>query len=220
MAKKVGVLLSGCGFMDGAEIHEAVLTLLALDQRGVAYTCCAPNIPQAAVMNHATREPVRETRNVLHEAARIARGDIRDVAKMKAAEFDALLIPGGFGAARNLCNFAEQGADCTVDPGVERLIGDFLRAKKPIGAICIAPALLAKVCQKHGISAKLTIGNDAGTAKALTALGCVHENHPTTEIAVDTTHKIVSTPAYMLGPGPAAVWEGIRKLVDKVLELA
>jgi enhancing lycopene biosynthesis protein 2 len=216
---RVGVLLSGCGFLDGAEIHEAVLTLLALDQRKATIICCAPSIYQAAVVDHQTKATTSEKRNVLKEAARIARGEIKDVSTVKAADLDALLIPGGFGAARNLCNFADAGPDCTVDPDVERLIGDMLTQRKPIGAICIAPALLARVAGQHGIKAKVTIGTDAGTAKAIRAMGGVHENRTVTEIAVDEQHKIVTTPAYMLGPGPAAVFEGIRKLVEQVLRM-
>ena len=215
---KVAVLLSGCGFLDGAEVHEAVLTLLALDQRQATILCCAPNI-DAAEIDHLTRKPTGAKRNVLREAARIARGEIRDVARVKAAEIDALILPGGYGAAKNLSNFADKGADCTVNPDVERLVGDCLSQRKPVGAICIAPATLARIAGKRGIKAKLTIGNDPGTAQAIVALGCSHENQPVTGIAVDADHKIVSTPAYMLGPGPAAVYEGIRKLVDKVLAL-
>lgn len=217
---KVGVLLSGCGFLDGAEIHEAVLTLLALDQAGAKAVCCAPNCDQAAVVDHFTRQPARETRNVLHESARIARGEIHDVAHVRAADIDALILPGGFGAARNLCTFAAEGADCRVQPDVERLIGDCLTARKPVAAICIAPALLARVAGKRGLKLKLTIGNDAGTAKAIVQMGCVHETCPVTEHRVDRENRVVSTPAYMLGRGPAEVFEGIRRTVQEVLAMA
>jgi enhancing lycopene biosynthesis protein 2 len=215
----VGVLLSGCGFLDGAEIHEAVLTLLALDQKGATAVCCAPNIAQAAVVDHQTQKQAGETRNVLTESARIARGAIRDLATVHAAELDALILPGGFGAAKNLSNLAEKGPAGTVHPEVERLIGEFLQARKPIGAICIAPAVLARVAGARGVKAALTIGNDAEIAKAITAMGCYHENRPTTDIMIDADHRIVTTPAYMLGPGPAAVFEGIRKLVDQILAM-
>jgi len=217
---KVGVVLSGCGFLDGAEIHESVLTLLALDQQGAQYICCAPDINVTQVVDHQTQQPANETRNVLKESARIARCEIKDVADVRAADLDALILPGGFGAAKNLCRFADEGPECTVNPDVEKLVGDMLDQKKPVGAICIAPALLARIAGKRGIQAKLTIGNDSGTAGAITAMGCVHEDCPVTEFAVDAEHKVVSTPAYMLGQGPADVFEGIRKLVDKVLELA
>ena len=216
---KVGVLLSGCGFLDGAEIHESVLTLLALDQRGATAVCCAPNANQAAVVDHETRRPTSETRNMLKEAARIARGAIRDVAAVKAAELDALILPGGFGAAKNLCSFADQGANCTVHPDVDRLVSDCLAQRKPVGAICIAPALLARIAGRRGTTVKVTIGNDPGTAGAIVAMGGRHENQPVTDIAVDADYKVVTTPAYMLGPGPAAVFEGIRKLVDQVLAM-
>ena len=215
---KVGVILAGCGFKDGAEIHEATFTLLELNRRGATYACCAPNAPVKQVVDHQTGEPVGETRNILKEAARIARSEITDVAKVRAADLDALIMPGGFGAARNLCSFADEGPNCTVNADVEKLVGDMLTAKKPIGAICIAPALLARVCGKRGIKAKITIGNDAGTAQAIEAMGCVHENCAVDECCTDEEHKIVTTPAYMLGPGPAAIHAGIAKLVEKVLQ--
>ena len=216
---KVGVLLSGCGFLDGAEIHESVFTLLTLDQQQATIVCCAPNINQPAVVDHQTSQPTKETRNVLKEAARIARCEIQDVAEIKAADLDALVIPGGFGAAKNLCDFADKGPDCSVLPQVEKLIGDMLEQHKPVGAICIAPALLARVAGQRGIKAKLTIGNDPQTAGALEKMGCLHETCPVTECFVDQQNKIVTTPAYMLGPGPAQVHEGIRKLVERVMGL-
>jgi len=217
---RVGVLLSGCGFLDGAEIHEAVLTLLELDRRGATIVCCAPDVAVRQVVDHQSQQPSRENRNVLKEAARIARGDIRDVSALRAADLDALIVPGGFGAAKNLCSFADDGPNCTVEPGVEKLIGDMLAAGKPIGAICIAPALIARVAGKRGIRARLTIGNDPATAGAIEKMGCVHENCAVTECCVDAANRIVTTPAYMLGPGPAAIAEGIGRLVAKVLELA
>jgi enhancing lycopene biosynthesis protein 2 len=215
---KVGVLLSGCGVFDGSEIHEAVLTLLALNQAGAQVICCAPNIDCDEV-DHLTKKPTGHKRNVLRESARIARGEIRDLATVQAAELDALILPGGFGAAKNLSDFAGQGPKCRVHGDVARLVGDCLAQRKPVGAICIAPATLARIAGQRGVAATLTIGNDAGTAQAITAMGCKHENQPVTEICVDAAHRIVSTPAYMLGPGPAAVNEGIHKLVQKVLEL-
>lgn len=216
---KVAVCLSGCGVFDGAEITESVLTLLALDQSGARATCCAPNIDQAAVIDHTTKQPTGEKRNVMVEAARIARGEIRDLATIKSTDFDALVFPGGFGAAKNLCNFADKGPDCSVHPEVERVVGEFLAAGKPIGVICIAPAMLARIVGKKGIAAKLTIGTDAGTAAAIGKMGATHQNCPVTEFVVDAEHRIVSTPAYMLGKGPAEVFEGIRKLIGEVLRL-
>ncbi|MCG3125954.1 MAG: Glyoxalase ElbB [Phycisphaerae bacterium] len=219
MSRKVGVLLSGCGFRDGAEIHESVLTLLALDQRGATPVCCAPDVDQPAVIDHLSGKQVGERRNVLRESARIARGEIQDVARVRATDLDALIIPGGFGAAKNLCNFAEAGADCSVNPAVEKLVGDMLAARRPVGAICIAPALLARIAGRRDLHATLTIGNDERTAAAIRQMGCTHQACVVTEMAADEPHRIVTTPAYMLGPGPAAVFEGIRKLVDRILAM-
>jgi enhancing lycopene biosynthesis protein 2 len=216
---KVGVVLSGCGFLDGAEIHESVLTLLELDRRGAAIICCAPRTDVKQVIDHETQQPAGETRNVLKEAARIARCEITDVAEVRADELDALVLPGGFGAAKNLCTFADDGAECAVDPGVERLVGEMLDQKKPVGAICIAPALLARIAGKRGIKVRLTTGNDPTTAGAIKAMGCEHEECPVDEYVMDAENKVISTPAYMLGPGPAAVHAGIEKLVDKLLEM-
>jgi enhancing lycopene biosynthesis protein 2 len=215
----VGVLLSGCGVYDGAEIHESVLTLLALDQAGARIMCCAPNIEQSAVIDHRTQRPVSETRNVLTEAARIARGEIRDLAEVRADDLQALIVPGGYGAAINLSNFAQAGAECSVNPDVERLVGECLAARKPVGALCIAPTVVARIAAKRGISVRLTIGNDPDTAEKIAGMGCTHEQQPATGITVDSDHMVVSTPAYMVGSGPAEVFEGIRKLVGKVLEM-
>jgi enhancing lycopene biosynthesis protein 2 len=216
---KVGVLLSGCGFLDGAEIHEAVLTLLALNQRGAEILCCAPDIDQADVIDHVQQQPAAETRNVMRESARIARGEIRDVATVRPAALDAIILPGGFGAAKNLCTFAKDGANCSVNPDIEKLLSGMLAQRKPIGAICIAPALLARLAGRQRPGATLTIGSDPGVAAAIDAMGCAHRACAVTECVVDRANKLVTTPAYMLGQGPAEVFEGIRKLVDEVLAL-
>lgn len=219
MAKtRVGVLLSGCGVYDGAEIHEAVITLLALDRAGAEILCMAPNVDQLHVINHLTGEVVAgERRNVLVEAARIARGKIRDLATVQAEELDALILPGGFGAAKNLCDFALKGADCNVHPEVARLVQAVHEAGKPIGAICIAPALVAKLLgQEHP---KLTIGTDRDTAAALEKMGACHENCGVEGVVVDREHKLVTTPAYMLAQSIAQAAAGIEKLVTEVLAL-
>jgi len=216
MAKRIGVLLSGCGYLDGAEIHEATLTLYFLDKAGAEIIPMAPHKPQADVVNHQQGEPTGETRNVLTEAARISRGNMKDVAQVSVDDLDALIIPGGFGAAKNLCTFAKDGPDCDVDPGVEKLVRGMHTANKPIGALCIAPTLIAKLLgPDHHV--EVTIGNDEGTAKAIESLGAKHTNKAVEEIVVDDGNKVVSTPCYMLGPGPAAVGAGIEKLVDKIL---
>jgi enhancing lycopene biosynthesis protein 2 len=217
--KKIAVCLSGCGFLDGAEIHESVLTLLAIDQAGAKAVCCAPDVAQAGVVNHVTHKAGEGMRNVLVESARIARGEIKNVRDMKAADVDALIFPGGFGAAKNLCTFAGEGAKCSVNADVERFAEEILNAKKPIGAICIAPALLARIVGKRDLHPEMTIGTDQATAAAINEMGARHVACEVTNMVVDERHKIVSTPAYMLGKGPAEVFEGIRKLVNEVIRL-
>lgn len=218
---KVAVCLSGCGVFDGSEIHEAVLTLLAIDQAGARYLCCAPNLEQPVVVNHLTRNPAPgERRNVLVESARIARGEIQDLADVHACDVDALIFPGGFGAARNLSSFAVDGADCTVHPEVERLVGEMIDAGKPIGAICIAPATLARVLGNRGLAAQVTIGTDPQTASAIEKMGVRHLDCVCTSFVVDSAHRVVTTPAYMLAKGPAEVFEGVKGLVGEVVRLA
>ncbi|MEK1942686.1 MAG: isoprenoid biosynthesis glyoxalase ElbB [Pseudomonas sp.] len=217
MHKKVAVILSGCGVYDGAEIYESVITLLRLDQRGVEVKCFAPNIAQHHVINHLTGEEMPETRNVLVEAARIARGEIADVREANAEDFDALIVPGGFGAAKNLSDFAVNGAQLTVQPEVLALAQAFAAAQKPIGLICIAPALAAKI---FGPGVICTIGNDADTAAALGEMGAHHEDCAVDDIVEDENHKLVTTPAYMLANSISEAASGINKLVDRVLELS
>jgi len=215
---RIGVLLSGCGVFDGSEIHEAVLTLLALDRAGAEVICMAPDEDQLHVIDHRTQEVTGETRNVLTESARIARGEIRSLADVKADDLDGLIIPGGFGAAKNLSDFAVKGPDATPHPEVQRLLEALADAGKPIGAICIAPATLTRVLS--GRRPEVTIGTDAGTAAAIESMGGVHRICTVDQIHVDEQNRIVSTPAYMLGPGIKDVAEGIQKLVDKVLEFS
>ena len=216
MSKKIAVILSGCGVYDGAEIHESVITLLRLDQRGAQVECFAPNIPQLHVINHLTGEEMPESRNVLVESARIARGAVKDISEANAADFDALIVPGGFGAAKNLSNFAVEGAGCSVNPQVLELAEAFAEAGKPIGLICISPALAAKI---YGPGVTCTIGNDADTAAALDKMGATHHECAVDDIVEDKARKLVTTPAYMLGKNISEVASGINKLVDRVLEL-
>ena len=217
MGKKVGVLLSGCGVFDGSEIHESVLTLLKLDQAGAEIVAVAPDVAQLKVVNHAKGEDVSESRNVLDEASRISRGDIKNVAEVKAADLDALIIPGGFGAALNLCTFAVSGPEGEVNADVKAFIKDCFDSKIPIGAMCIAPALVALALPESGL--KLTIGNDPGVASGIGALGHEHVECATSDIVVDEANKIVTTPAYMTAGGIAEAFDGISKLVDEVLSI-
>jgi enhancing lycopene biosynthesis protein 2 len=216
--KKIAVILSGSGVYDGSELHEAVLTLLAIEQNGASYRCFAPNIEQHHVVNHLTSEVSEtETRNVLVESARIARGDIEDVKELYVDEFDAVILPGGFGAAKNLCDFAINGTDCLVNEDVLVKCQAFAKASKPAGYMCIAPALMPFV---YGEGVKATIGRDPGTAEAMVAMGAEHVKCDVDEIVVDDACKVVSTPAYMLASNISEAASGINKLVAKVVELA
>jgi len=213
----IGVLLSGCGVYDGSEIHEAVLTLLALDRAGAEIICMAPDMDQFDVINHLTGQPMSEKRNVLVESARIARGEIQNVRNFKASDLDGLILPGGYGAAKNLSDFAVKGTEAEVHPDVKRLLLDMVQAGKPIGAICIAPATLTKALS--GKNPAVTIGNDPTTVTAIEDMGGKHHLATVEDIIVDFQNKIVTTPAYMLGPSIRNVAAGIEKLVLKVLEL-
>ena len=217
--KRIGVLLSGCGVFDGSEIHEATLTLYFLDKEGAEIICMAPDKDQRDVINHVSGEPAAEKRNVMTEAARIARGKIRDVRTVKAEELDALVVPGGFGAAKNLCSFAVDGADCKVDENVEALLRELHKNKKPIGALCIAPAVIAGVFGKT-CAPEITIGGDASTAGKMEAMGARHKTAAADEIVVDSENRIVTTPCYMLAQSIKEVGAGIEKLAAKIMEMA
>ncbi len=217
--KKVAVILSGCGVFDGAEIHESVLTLLALDRANAKVTCAAPDVPQHHVVNHLTQQPVPgEQRNVLVESARIVRGNIIPLSRLKAADVDAIILPGGFGAAKNLCSFALAGEDFTVHPEVAKVLQEAHKLGKPLGFVCIAPAVAAKLFGAEKL--EFTIGNDAGTAQALQAAGGRHVNCAVHNVVVDRRLKIATTPAYMLANRITEAEAGINKLVQAVLEMA
>ncbi|ABC24026.1 isoprenoid biosynthesis glyoxalase ElbB [Rhodospirillum rubrum] len=212
---RFAVLLSGCGVFDGAEIHESVLTLLAIDRQGGVARCFAPDRPQYHVIDHRSGQPTGETRNVLCESARIARGAIDDLADFDPAAFDALILPGGFGAAKNLCSFAIDGADCAVDPTVERALRAARAAGLAIGALCIAPVVLARVFGE-GV---LTIGSDAATAEAITALGAHHQKATHAEVVVDRALRLVSSPCYMLDASISQIAEGAENTVKALIAL-
>lgn len=217
--KRVAVILSGCGVYDGAEIREAVFTLLALDRVEAKVQCFAPDIEQAHVVNHLTGEPMKPGRNVLQESARIARGDIKPLAEIELSEFDAVLLPGGFGAAKNLCNFAYEGADMEVIPELASLLKSAHEAGKVLGFACIAPAIAAKVFGEDGV--RFTIGNDEDTAETLSSFGGEHCDKEVTEIVVDEKLRIVTTPAYMYGDARLSdVYAGIENWVKAVIAMA
>ena len=216
---KVGVILAGCGVYDGSEIHETVISLLALDRAGAEIVMMAPNV-DLNVVNHLTGEEDKgQTRNVLEESARIARGNIADIATVSAGDLDALMIPGGFGAAKNLCNFAVKGADCNVNPEVARLIREMATSHKPIAAVCIAPAILAQVLGADKLSPQLTIGTDEGNAGALNSMGAEHISCPVRECVVDKKNKIITSPAYMLAGRISEAAEGIEATVKELLAM-
>lgn len=219
---KVAVVLSGCGVFDGSEIHEAVSILLHLSRAGVVYDCFAPNIDQAQVINHLTHQPAPgEKRNVLVESARIARGKIQSLDKLDPAKYDAVFFPGGFGAAKNLSDFATKGAECTPHPQVERVIKSFHAAGKPVGLCCIAPVLAARVLgtKKGGPGVKVTIGGDKGTADAIAAMGATHQNCAVTEACVDDAQRVATAPAYMYDAPIHQVFDGIGAMVESTLAL-
>ncbi|WP_321515267.1 isoprenoid biosynthesis glyoxalase ElbB [Marinifilum fragile] len=213
--KKFAVVLAGSGVYDGSEIHEATLALYAISKNGGEYEIFAPNIDQYHVINHITGEEMAEKRNVLVEAARIARGNIKDLQEFDANNYDAILFPGGFGVAKNLCTFAFKGPDCDVNQDVETALKAMHEAGKPIGALCIAPALIAKILGK----VEVTIGHDAGTAEAITSLGATHINTSHGEIVFDKENKIVTTPCYMLDATIAQIGEGAENVVKTIMAL-
>ena len=214
--KKIAVILSGCGVYDGAEIHESVLTLLAISQQGALYTCFAPDINQHHVINHITGQEMDEQRNVLTESARIARGDIHALTDFNAGEFDALIFPGGFGAAKNLSTFAFAGKDCTVESEVVRVLKDMVAAGKPVGAMCISPVILSKIFGAIAV----TIGTDEETAKAIDDMGSMHVETSHGEVVIDEEHNFVTTPCYMLDANINQIMMGANVVVREVLKLA
>lgn len=217
---QAGIVLSGCGVRDGSEIHEAVLTMLHLDRIGAQIVCAAPDADLVEVVNHVSGQAsAGERRNMLVESARIARGSIVALDRLKAADIDVLILPGGFGAARNLCTFADDGPQCSVRPDVERLILDMLQAGKPLGALCIAPVVLARVLGGRGMAVQVTVGNDPGVAGAIVAMGARHVECPVDQAVTDTQYRVVTSPAYMLATGLSDVYASAGALVDAVVKL-
>lgn len=216
--KKVAVILSGCGFLDGSEITEAISTLIAIGQNGAAYEVFAPN-KDVEETNHLTQKPTGQKRNVLQEAARIARGEIQPLEQLKAKDFDALAFPGGFGAALHLCDFGEKGSGGHIDPQVARIVKEFSDSQKPIAAICIAPAIMALALGKKGVN--VTIGEDAGTASELEKTGAKHQNCAVEQYVVDHSNKVITTPAYMYGSArPHQIFAGVSGAIAELMKMA
>ncbi len=212
--KKFAVVLSGCGVFDGAEIHEATMTLYAIARNGAEYEIFAPDIEQHHVINHITGEEMPEKRNVLIESARIARGKIKPLSEFNPNDFDAIIFPGGFGVAKNLSDFAFKGADCSVNPEVEKAIKSMYEQKKPIGALCISPAIVAKVLQ----GSIVTIGEDEATAKEIEKMGSKHEVTTHGEVTIDKNFNVYTTPCYMLNATIVNIHDGAMNVVKAMLE--
>jgi len=213
--KKIAVILSGCGVFDGAEIHEATLTMYAIAKLGAEYEIFAPDIDQLQVINHLTGKEMKETRNVLIEAARIARGNIQELGHYKAADFDGLVFPGGFGVAKNLSDWVSKGPESTINAGVEMAIRETVRAGKPIGALCISPVLLAKVLG----DVKVTVGDDAPTIAAIEATGARHVKTGHGEVVIDKKYKTVTSPCYMLDACIDQIGAATEKVVKEMIKL-
>jgi enhancing lycopene biosynthesis protein 2 len=213
--KKFAVILSGCGVFDGAEIHESVMTMLAIASNGAEYQIFAPDVQQHHVINHITGAEMNEKRNVLIEAARIARGNIKPLSELDAKDYDAIVFPGGFGVAKNLCNFAFKGADLSINPQVEQTVKTAYQNGKPLGFLCISPVMVPKILG----NVEVTIGNDKGTIAAIEKLGGKHTNTTHGEIVVDKKHKVVTTPCYMLDATIDQIFAGADKLVKAILEM-
>ncbi len=213
MKKKIAVVLSGCGVYDGAEIHEATLTMLAIARQGAVYQCFAPDSQQHHVVNHLTGQVMKEERNVLVESARIARGKIQPLSGFEASAFDALIFPGGFGVAKNLCTFAFEGAECSVHPDAEKAVREMVSAGKPIGALCIAPVMIARILG----DVEVTIGHDPATASSIRDMGGKHITRHQGEIVVDKKNKVVSAPCYMLNSSIDQVAEDADRVVAAIL---
>ncbi|MCT4614887.1 MAG: isoprenoid biosynthesis glyoxalase ElbB [Marinifilaceae bacterium] len=213
--KKIAVILSGCGVYDGSEIHEATLSLLALDKNDIQYDIFAPNIDQYHVINHITGEEIPQTRNVLIESARIARGNISDLSDFNSDNYHAILLPGGFGVAKNLSSYAFEGETCSVNEQVQDALIAMNNDKKPIGALCIAPAIIARVLHK----VEVTIGNDEQTIQSIEMLGGKHKVASYDEVVFDKENNIVTTPCYMLDVRISEISKGIDKLVSTLVGL-
>lgn len=227
MSYRIGVLLSGNGVYDGSEIHESVFTLLAIDENKGEAVCMAPNVEQHHVVNHITGDEMDEKRNVLVEAARIARGAISDLAEVKASDLDALVIPGGFGAAKNLTKWAFSGPDGDIDPQVKRIINEFVTAQKPIVGLCMGPTVIAKALEGANLNERLTVGTTseaspyeiAAISAGMEKTGAVAEMKSIREISVDAKNRIITAPCYMMEASITDVRTNIKQAIDKLFDL-
>jgi enhancing lycopene biosynthesis protein 2 len=211
--KKFAVILAGCGVYDGAEIHEAVITLLAIEKNGAEYEIFAPDVPQHHVINHLTGQAMNETRNVLVESARIARGKIKPLDRFHPDDFDCLIFPGGFGVAKNLCTWAFEGELCTVNPGVEKAIRAMVQAGKPVGALCISPVILARLFP----GTLVTVGDDKPVIESIEKMGGIHKTTTHGDVIVDEANHFFTTPCYMLDAKISDIWTGADNIVRAMI---
>lgn len=225
--KNIAVILSGCGVYDGSEIHESVFTLFSIDVLKGKYQCFAPNILQHHVLNHVNGEEMNENRNVMIEAARIARGNIMDVSIYDPENFDALVIPGGFGAAKNLTKWAFQGPDGEINENIKDAILQTIKANKPIVGLCMGPTVIAKALEGTGISAKLTVGSStekspydiAAISGGMEKIGAQAEMKSIREFSYDVENKIITAPCYMLEGSISEVQRNIHQTIEKLFEI-
>lgn len=215
---KAAVILSGCGYLDGAEIRESALTLLALDQQAVEVQIFAPDIAQMHVVDHLAKTPIESSRNVLQEAARIARSEVTALCALDMKDFDLLVIPGGFGVAKNLSDLAIHGLEASILPDFKRVIESAYAQKKPIAAICIAPAVLALALKNKNIT--VTIGDDKATAEMITASGNIHQNCASESCVIDDKNSIVTCSAYMREDRMSAIAQGIDACIRAAVAMA
>lgn len=214
--RSIGVILSGCGVYDGSEVYETVLTLLAIERAGAKAFCFAPDKVQVTVINHLTGEEMTESRNVLVESARLVRGKVLPIDQADSVQLDALIVPGGFGVAHHLSSFATAGKNCVIDENLQKLTREIYKQGKPIGFICVAPALIPRLLNAP---VRVTTGTDADYAEAIEAMGGIHVSCPVDDIVVDEEHRVVTTPAYMLARSIPEAADGIDKLVKRVVDM-
>ena len=214
--RSIGVILSGCGVYDGSEVYETVLTLLAIERAGAKALCFAPDKMQVTVINHLTGEEVTESRNVLVESARLVRGKVLPIDQADSVQLDALIVPGGFGVVHHLSSFATAGENCIIDENLQKLTREIYKQGKPIGLICVAPALIPRLLNAP---VRVTTGTDADYAETIEAMGGIHVSCPVDDIVVDEEHRVVTTPAYMLARSIPEAADGIDKLVKRVVDM-
>lgn len=214
MKKKIAIIIGGCGHRDGSEIHETTMTMLAVEEHGATYQMFAPNRNQYHVLNHLDGTEMHEQRNMLVEAARIARGNILPLENFDVNQFDAVIFPGGFGVAKNFFNYAFKGMDCEVDEQIAHIIQSVHQAGKPIGALCISPVLMAKILGNITV----TIGQDAKTARDIEQMGATNVNTSNGDVVTDKKNKIFSTPCYMLDANLVDIHEDANNLVEAMME--